>query len=238
MARTLAGRELTGKHRQAQLQVRARALKDFTRLWPIWTGDEASYQQLLQASLPLVRAYNGLSATVAGGYFDAFRMAEDPGGQATPRLPAPLDEALVLGTLHIAGIDMTRRAIAAGASPQAAQRTALVRVTGTVGRHVLAGGRDTVVLSTASDKKAGGFQRVTSGAPCAFCVLVASRGPVFSENTADFQAHDHCACTGEPAYTGTAPPGRNAEWRELYDRVASGSENPVNELRRALNGPA
>ncbi len=236
MARTVAGRQLTEQHRQGQLQVRARALRDFARVWPVWTGDEASFQEMLTVSLPLIRAYNGLSATMAGGYFDAFRMAENPGGTATAKLPPPLDEALVLGPLHVTGIDMTRRAIAAGASPQAARQTALVRATGTVGRQVLTGGRDTIVLSTAADKKAGGWERVTSGDPCAFCVLVASRGAVFSEDTADFQSHDHCSCSGEPKYGDSKSPGRNQEYRELYDRVASGTANPVNELRRAING--
>lgn len=241
MARTAAGAALTETHRQGQLQVRARALQDFMVLWPLWQGDEASFQRLLAATLPLVRAYHGLSSSLAAGYYDAFRIAERVDGQATPRVADALDEEVVLGTLHVTGADMTRRAILAGQAPQAARATALVRTAGTVTRFALAGGRDTLILSSAGDKRARGWARVTSGKACAFCALLASRGAVYSDDTSQFRAHDHCSCTAEPVYDGADLPAASKRYRELYDEAqregdASGTANDaLTNFRRHLS---
>lgn len=238
MARTPAGRALTDAHRQAQLQLRAGALRDFVELWPIWTGDEASYQRLMVAALPLVRDYNGRSAGTASDYFDAFRRAEKIPATARPVIAPPPPDSQILGTLHVTGIDMTRRAIAAGQSAQAAMRTGLTRNSGTVTRLVLAGGRDTVALSAEADRRCLGYARVTADNPCAFCAMVAGRGPVYSEDSVDFEAHDHCSCGAEPHYEGAEWPGRGREFHDLYVKHASGTANPVNELRRVLEGRA
>lgn len=245
MARTAAGAQLTRTHRRSQLQLRARALRDWMLLWPLWTGDEQSFQQLLAASLPLVNAYHGLSATLAAAYFEMFRAAENVGGTATPRMPDPPDSEMVRGTLHLVGMDMTRNALLAGQPPQQAMRTALVRTSGTVTRFVLAGGRDTVIMSSAEDRRARGWARVTDSNPCAFCLTLASRGAVFSEDTADFRAHDACGCTAQPVYQDDALP-ESARWRDLYnsaqrwardnpDLAASGTANDrLNNVRRYL----
>jgi hypothetical protein len=44
------------------------------------------------------------------------------------------------------------------------------------------------------------MQRVLGGAGCDFCQMLAGRGEVYSAETADFEAHDHCGCTAEPIY--------------------------------------
>lgn len=236
MAITEDGANLTTQHRQAQLAIRARALQDFVRLWPTWTGDDESFQRLLAAVLPLVTVYRGLSAALSRTYFDSFRRAEGVAGSAVAVLVPEMPQAEIFGTLHLTGAEMTSRALSAGVAPEKARQAALVRTSGTVTRLVLDAGRTTVTESVASDKHALGWARVTAGQPCAFCVLLASRGPVYKEHTVAFEAHDHCSCAPEPFYKGSAWPGRAREFRELYDRVASGTENPVNELRRALNG--
>jgi len=225
MARTAAGTTLTNEHRRAQLEVRAGALQDFMRLWPLWDGSEATFRDLIAASLPLIRQYHNISSSVAASYYDAFRRAERVGGSPTPRL-AVLDESGAAAGLYLTGSKMTQEAVLAGQSPQAARQTALVRVSGVVTRQVLNGGRGTVVLSSAADKQSGGWSRVTSGDCCAFCALIAANGPVYSEDTYDFEAHDHCACTGEPTYDGSEWPGRGREFKDMYDRaVASAKES-------------
>lgn len=233
MARTAAGRELTGKHRQLQLRIRSGALRDFMRLWPLWDGDERSFRRLIQASIPLLRQYHDVSAVTAASYYEAFRMAEGVGGSPTPRV-AEFDAGAAEAGLYVTGQRMTRDAIEAGQSAAEARKTALVRVSGSVTRHVLNGNRGTIVLSTAADNRAGGYGRVTSPNCCAFCAMIASRGPVFSEDTADFQAHDHCACSGEPSYSGSDWPGKAREWRDLYNEVTPGASDPLKAFRRAF----
>lgn len=234
MARTSAGAALTGRHRQAQLALRAQSLRDFTRLWPLWQGDEQSFRRLVEATLPLVNAHHSTSRSLAAAYYGAFRMAEGVGGTATPRLADPPDRAAVVSSLYVTGQVMTRKAIAAGLSPQAAMQTALTRTSGAVGRHVLHGGRTTLLQSTATDRQTRGWARVTAGSPCGFCATLASRGAVYSETGGGFQAHDHCACSAEPQYEDSQLPPDSQRFRELYNEVASGSDNPINEMRKAL----
>lgn len=233
MARTEEGAALTVQHRRAQVQLRALALRDFMRLWPLWEGDEASFARLVAATLPLVRVHHRISAAVAAGYYEAFRGAEQVTGDPTPTLADPVDTEQVASSLYVTGRVMTGNAILAGQSPQAAMRTALVRTSGAVTRHVLQGGRETLIRSSGEDRQAGGWARVTSGKCCAFCAMIASRGPVFSEGTAHFQAHDHCTCSVEPSYEGSEWPGRAREFRELWDEHATG-ENQLQSFRRAL----
>lgn len=89
---------------------------------------------------------------------------------------------------------------------------------GAATRHVLTGGRRSLLTLVEADPKALGWARVTDGNPCAFCAMLASRGIAYtSEAAASFKAHDHCACTAEPAYSRNAPlPGRGSEFQKLW----------------------
>jgi hypothetical protein len=104
-------------------------------------------------------------------------------------------------------------------------------------RHVLTGGRRSLLTLVEADPQALGWARVTDGNPCAFCAMLASRGPVYgSEAAAGFSAHDACACTAEPVYSRQAPwPGRAREFQELWretTRNTSGRDS-INAFRRA-----
>lgn len=206
MARTDAGAALTETHRQAQLQVRARALADFARLWPIWQGDESSFGRLAAATNTLITAYRSLSSSLAASYFQSYRAAERVGGTAAPRLATPLPADVVIGTLYIVGRDSALNAIQAGQPRDRAMHTALVRASGTVTRLTLDAGRETTIASVAADRQARGWARITDQDPCVFCRLLASRGAVYSEDTADFQGHDHCGCAATAVYEGDELP--------------------------------
>ena len=244
MASSEAGRLLTERHRQAQLQVRARALRDYVRLWPIWEGDEDSFAQMVAASLVIVRGYSALSATLAGSYFTSYRLAEGVRGEAVPRLAGPIDEGKVTAGLIVTGRDAVAGALDAGRPADEARETALVRTSGSITRQVLNGGRETVLRSVVEDKEALGWGRVTDGDPCAFCAMLAGRGPVYEEDTVDFEAHDECGCGAEPVYFRDAPwPGRAREFHDMYDEalmqarqdgtMATGtSNNLLNTFRR------
>lgn len=234
MARTDAGAVLTVQHRQTQLRLRARALQDYQRIWPLWQGDPRTFNRLVEASVPLVRAHHRVSAAVAAAYYDSFRRAEQADGDATPRLAPPVEVERVIASLYVTGRVATGKAILAGQSPQAAMQTAFVRTSGALSRHVLSGGRDTLILSAAEDRAAQGWARVTGGEPCGFCAMLASRGPVYSEDTVDFQAHDHCSCSAEPSYDGSEWPGRAREFRQLWREHAEGTENPLQNFRRVV----
>ncbi|HVY10811.1 MAG TPA: hypothetical protein VHB18_11790 [Mycobacteriales bacterium] len=59
--------------------------------------------------------------------------------------------------------------------------------------------RRTVMGSSVADPHARGWMRVGVG-ECEFCQMLLGRGAVYTEATADFEAHDHCQCGAEPAF--------------------------------------
>lgn len=74
-------------------------------------------------------------------------------------------------------------------------------IEGGLQRRIANSARDTIVESSIEDPSAKGWQRQSSGG-CAFCEMLASRGVVFSEASADFASHDHCQCFAVPAFGG------------------------------------
>ncbi len=244
MARSEAGRLLTERHRQAQLQVRSRALRDYIRLWPIWLGDEETFVDLTTASIVIAGAYKVMSATLAGSYFQSYRLAEEVRGETATRLAAPIDERKVTAGLVVTGRNAVTSALDAGKPAEVARELALVRTSGSISRHVLSGGRETLLRSVADDKEALGWGRVTDGDPCAFCAMLAGRGPVYEEDTVDFEAHDECGCGAEPVYFRDSPwPGRAREFHDMYNEalmrarqdgtMATGTSNDLlNTFRR------
>lgn len=234
MARTDAGKALTDRHRQAQVAVRANALRDYLRLWPLWTGDDASFTNLVVATVVLIRAHHRVSSVLASAYYDAFRRAEDVAGSFAPRIADAIDVENVIGGLQLTGRIAARKA---GGTPQA-RETAFVRTSGVVTRHVLQGGRDTIVRSVGEDPKALKWARVTTGTPCAFCAMLASRGAVFlGESTAEFEAHEHCTCSAEPHFEGSAMPVDSKRWRDLYN-AAQREARANDDLKRGTSNDA
>jgi hypothetical protein len=233
MARTPAGATLTETHRQAQLQLRARALQDYARIWPIWEGDNASFTRLTTAASALVTVYRTLSSSLAASYFGSYRAAERAGGSATPRLAPSLSREVVVGTLHVVGRDATLRAIKSGQSPEQVMKTALVRTSGAISRFTLDGGRQTTIASVAADREARGWARVTDSTPCAFCRLLASRGAVYSEDTADFQGHDHCGCSATAVYDGDELPDSRRYADEYNAAIRDARQN--GDLRKGTS---
>lgn len=241
MAISPAGTALTRQHRAAQLALRARTLRLFLPMWAVLdVGNlKRTWPAVEEAGLALIAQQRPFSAALSAAYYQGFRMAEGVSGQAEVQ-PMPLtddDEGRARTSLRVTGLRTIQRLEAQNiANPLP---NALVRVSGALARHVLDGGRATVLEAVARDRKALGYSRVTSGKPCAFCALLASRGPVYSKERGGFRSHDHCVCSLEPRFSTTAEwPGRGREFRALYDEVARGADDPINAFRRAYEEQA
>ncbi|MEH3052503.1 MAG: hypothetical protein PGN13_16130 [Patulibacter minatonensis] len=187
---------LTVQHRAAQLAVRAAAARDLARVFPLWRGDEASFRSFIEVAVPIVTLRHQTSGALAGAYYQQLRREERPGGKRLEVPQADLNVDALKVSLYTTGRNMTDRAIAAGLSPQAAIQAALVRVTGTVTRYTLSGGRDTLVEAVRDDPRAEGYERIIGSEACAFCQDLAG-----TSSTDDFSAHDHCGCTAAPVWT-------------------------------------
>ena len=117
-------------------------------------------------------------------------------------------------------------------------------VTGAVSRHVEMAARDVVVASVHKDKDAIGFARVLAGEEnCAFCLMLASRGPVYGSRylagDPDIREfHDDCDCLVVAVFDRSNWLGRD-RWKEaksIYDQYGRGEDDPLNAIRRHLDG--
>lgn len=198
MAESVAGRLLTEAHRRSQLQLRASTIREFLLIWPAFSIEDidGSWPAVEAALLGLIAARRRQSSEVAADYYRLLRRAEGAPGTAAPVLAEAPNPILTLATLRLLGPIQAKKNIAARVT-NPAERT-LTRLSGSVTRQVLDGGRETLVETIRADGEAAGWQRVTSGRPCSFCAQLASEG--ITGPSAGFQAHDHCGCSQEPVW--------------------------------------
>lgn len=216
MASTVDGRELTRAHQVAQIVVGARAAEEAFLLWPRldWRDLDGSMPYWLASSTIAANRRMQESQQVAGTYLDEYRRAE-VGEPASIVLAAPSGTA---DALRIAGPIRVKQLIASGMDPEEAHQAAFRKYAGMVKRQTMMGGRLTIARTTGRDRRAIGWRRVTDGNPCAFCAMLASRGPVYRDAaSADgLQYHSDCGCTAEPAYSAWEPTEQEQEFIDAY----------------------
>lgn len=234
MAATAQGRRLTEAHRLAQARLGAITVRQMVAAWGLMTPDalDASTERWLRTVMPIITGQRARSARLAANYVATFKALEI-GTAAVPVVLAETVPAQQLVTsLTVTGptavkthmrIDpTTKRAMEIGQSMSA--RAAM--------RHVLGGGRDTITSTMENDSQALGWARATSGRPCAFCAMIASRGPVYKGSTVEFQPHDGCACTAEPVYRRDAAwPAGSERFRDLWAEASSADGDTTKNFR-------
>lgn len=172
--------------RQAVADLNRLAANDLQRLLGDLTT-AGSVREALRDVLPLlVQRYGQAAATLAANAYDDMR-----------------DEAAVAKRFTAIPAEVTKTgtdALIGWAAGEATDDQAFQSlVLGGVQRRIAKFDRLTIMQSSIADPSARGWQRVGVG-ECDFCRLLLGRGAVYSEDTADFQAHDHCGCTAEPAF--------------------------------------
>lgn len=227
---------LAERHRVQQVALRAGVSRDVVSLlrdlFDVDNADRAwpAIRSMLAA---MSTQQHATSATMANTYYGQARTEAGAGGAFIPITPAALAEELLRVVLDSTGIAAFKRAIGLGKTPEEALQIAGVTLSGAVSRLVLSGGRDSILGNVRRDRQAVGWARLTDKDPCAFCAMLASRGPVYrSKRTAEFPAHDHCACMPVPAWN------RDEAWlqhsRDLYEqwqKVTAGNSGA--DARRA-----
>lgn len=168
---------------------------------------------LVQAALfeyvpALCSEYGDMAATVAADWFEELRAAEGvPGSFRAPLAPSvPLDQ--VNARLGFA----TRPSGPLWLGDSATLSTFLTMMTN---EYALQPGRDTVMQSAHKDNAA--YARVPEPGACKFCLMLASRGFVYSKSTAGQtkKFHGKCRCNAVPVWDET-----RARVQYGYDPVA------------------
>lgn len=241
MASTVLGQRLTEAQRRAQLKVSATVVAQLRLLWPMLElrNLDATAPGWLAAATELLQRQYRLSATVAAQYLEEFRAAETG---AALRAVTPTEVALpdaAVTSLMVTGPVGVKQRVAAGVAPELAAAAAFAEMARTAQMHVLNGGRTELQRGIRRDRRALGYQRVTDGAPCYFCAMLASRGPVYSkESFSNGRVHLGDGCTLEPVYAGdTEWTGRAREFAALWDVATDGLSGPaaIAAFRREFN---
>ncbi|MFF3928274.1 VG15 protein [Streptomyces hirsutus] len=242
----MAGPEAPQRYRRIQALAAARLAQQVLQVWRELMNPskvDASWSAVRAALTPLVRQAREQSAALAGtAYMDARHDAGVDGDDFTVEGPLPLLAKRLESALDVTGPVEFKKAIAAGKTPQQAMDAAAVRLVGSTQYLALEGGRQVMQRSIEVDEQATGWARVTDADPCAWCAMLASRGPVYkSAKTAGDprkggnRYHDHCGCQAWPAFTNDEPFIGVAE--QLYDdwlreTRGRGGKHAVNAFRR------
>jgi hypothetical protein len=242
MAGTLEATRLTEQHRQAQLRLARSTTRQMSRLWQLLNPVEldATSRGWTNACLAMIDAQRVMSGALSSTYYSTFRLLEiGPGTPFTiaPLAPTPLEA--IATSLRVTGPVAVKQATARGVPLAQAMNTARARSAAAATRHSLNGGRDLIIDSVELDRQAIGWARVLSGGPCAFCALVASRGPVYtSERTADFEPHDGCTCSVETVYDADAPwPPGSQRYADLYQEATQAEGDTLSNFRQLVEHP-
>ena len=250
MARTAEGARLTEVHRAAQLAARAGSLSELVRIWRVVdpTNLSGTVDTFARAAAILAGRGSDQSGVISARYYPLFRRVEIGAAGAAIRPATSISIEAMAGEIRGAALSGVIDARRAGLSVPLAADRGLVRVAGTIAKLIMNGGRRTIIDGIHADRQALGYARVTSGDPCAFCRMLAGRGPVYkSERSAGFEPHGSCGCTGEPVYAGSKPVGDAKRYAAEYataQKVAadqgtssSGTTNDaLNNYRRFLAG--
>jgi hypothetical protein len=173
------------------------AASDLDAIWRQTDSPELARAALEDVLPALITAYGTASGTLAADWYDE-RRAEAAVRRRFQANPAALRDgggALVLARWGIGPLF--------GDEPNVARARELIA--GGLQLRIANAARDTITEASIEDPAAQGWQRESSGG-CPFCEMLAGRGEVYSEQGADFAAHDHCGCVAVPAFEGEPRP--------------------------------
>lgn len=180
-------------------------------MWSTLKADNLldSRWSLTVMSSALVRQRN--SADEALFFYNQLRKTVVPGEPDFLTALATADSQKMLERILATGPYTILSYIKQGFSPSEAKSRAFAAAASAFADEVLKGGRTITGDSIAQDSVALGYGRLPKLNACAFCVMLASRGAVYSKNTvlkttgrARFGAgkayHTNCACTMYPVF--------------------------------------
>lgn len=195
--------------RQAQNDVVTLALREIRAFWrTLDFSDPVSAVLALEAFLPdVVQAYGELGAAAAADFYEELRDASPAARTAYAAVLAdpPNVEQIRKSAKWTAGPLFKQVAEGHLFLPDPDPEKALGRVVDITDRLIKKQARDTVALNVERDPARARYARVPSGSStCAFCMMLAGRGAVYSsESAAHKDYHGHCDCVPTPVWDDT-----------------------------------
>ena len=213
MARDL---DAEADYQQAMDNLRTLAIRDLVSWWKqTETLGFADAKQLIEEPFQaIIAAYGEQAAYAAADYLFRSRSLDDNlKGLEYPDVADPAGFEQILGSY--AWALNTSRTVTGDLDRQLVLR----KLAGITNRLVQQPARETVYQAT---RKAGTrYARVPEPHACTFCLLLASRGAVYSQDTvlrteAGKKYHDNCKCLGIEVQTPADLPKINQELEQIY----------------------
>ncbi|MFE0845273.1 VG15 protein [Streptomyces rochei] len=196
----------------------------------------------LAAMNAVVAQYARTSTALAAEFYDTQREAAGVPGSFTVPVADPPPEEQTTASLRWATKDLWPRepeeATPAQLEPMDVRLAQAQKKAEQVAQKLVADtGRGTVREAVRQDRQAVAWARAAALGACYFCKVLATRGAVYEQDTADFRAHDGCHCGVIPVFRGQrfelSPHAR--EWERIYREHAQGhSGDQLRLFRRAL----
>lgn len=195
--------------------------------------DAAVLRDRLFAAYPeLVAPFVAAAGEVAAQWYSDLRASSDAPGSFAPVMAAtvPADQAR-----GIVFRSMTPRFDASSSS------TVVRMLSGSTQRLISGGARGTIEASAHADRKVG-YQRMPAPGCCAFCGLMASRGPIYrSAGSAGVSVtyHDFCSCLAVPVFVGDTEingvlRATRQQYAGMYDQSVGRDANGSTALKPTL----
>lgn len=217
--------DLVDSYRRSQADVVTLANRDLLAVWRTLDLDDAetATATLLPAMRDVTGAYGGQAAAVAADFYDDARTTVAAPGRfvAAPAAAAPVVQVDIL----------TRWAVGPLWSTDPRYGDALGRLSGEAGKLIRSAGHNTITGAAASDPQASGWRRRARPGACKFCVMLADRGAVYRQTTAEFASHANCGCVAVPAWDD----GREASPVQYVASTSTRSPEQRAQLRAYLN---
>lgn len=221
-----AVRQLTAAHRrqleQLSRTVRARVARIAAGATP--ADIDAWWAAVEPRVIELVQRGSQAAATLAEHYLRRHAALE---GVTLDPVRGTASTSAVRDSLRITGpVGFKQHMTRSRGNEAAALRTMQDRMSASAVRHLLNGERDTIMSTFAERDEVAGWRRVGRGAACPFCLMLISRGAVYSKTTVNFEAHDNCGCTPELVYRRESEPPEVDRLREQWERITAGRSGP------------
>lgn len=178
------------------------------------------WERVARQALGIVRTAATTTATLNGRYLR--RHAAIEGVTLDPIRMLPSDDQLET-SLRVMGPVAFKKHMATTDDPVSSQRVMESQLAGTAASRSLDGDRDSFMETFRERPQLVGWRRVARPGACAFCQMLASRGAVYSKETADFQAHTpNCRCFPSALYAHEDDPADVVALRERWDQATEG----------------
>ena len=201
---------------------------------------DRSFVDFSRYALPLIGASRADGIAIGDRYYlDAKTQAGLTGELPVAEIPS-MDLARMTLDLQVNGPVKVKAALTRGEQLERGLLVAQAATLGVAKRLILEAPRQRLISLSENDKTARGWARVSDGSPCAFCAMLVSRGPVYSEGGGYFQAHNGCGCSLRPVFRGDKTGGWSPQAREYQKlwREHGGDAKDLADFRHALANPA